>query len=83
MGKIYMLNVNSERALSLMPGDLDYFQTHFVGEKLPNTWSFPNIEIDKKSYPVRDFVGWMLSAPIVSEKAKDILYPLISPYVQF
>lgn len=83
MGKIYMLNVYSEKAITIMPGDLDYFQEHFLGEKLPDTWMFKNIEIDKKSYPARDFVSWMLQVPVVTEKAKDVLCPLISPYVQF
>ncbi len=78
-----MLNVYSEKAITIMPGDLDYFQEHFVGEKLPDTWTFSNIEICKKSYPVRNFIGWMLQVPVVTEKTKDVLYPLISPYVQF
>lgn len=78
-----MFRANSDKNLSLRPGNLDYFQSHFMGKKLPDSWSFKDIEIDGKSYPVRDFVGWMLQAPVFSERAKECLYPLISPHVQF
>jgi hypothetical protein len=81
--KIFFLYAKSNDRLSLGPADLSYFKNRFVGKKLPRNWTAPPVEIYDKSKPMGDFVGWMLKAPVISEKAKKILEPFISKYVQF
>jgi hypothetical protein len=46
-------------------------------------WAPPPVKVDGKSLRLRDFVSWMLQAPVVSLKAKECLEPLISPFVEF
>ena len=62
--------------------EIDYFQTHFVSEPMSN-WKPPSIRIQGKSKRLRDFVSWMNSAPVLSQKAKDYLEPLIGAHCQF
>ena len=61
--------------------EIDYFQTHFVGEPMSN-WKPPPVRIQGKSKRLRDFVSWMNSAPVLSLKAKDCLDALIGPHCQ-
>lgn len=79
--KIYRLLTDSDKGLVLR-SDLEYFQTHFVGQPLATGWHPPPVEVLNKSKPVRDFVSWMLAAPVLSERAVTALRPLISPYVE-
>jgi hypothetical protein len=67
---IWILRSADSRNLSLKPGDLDYFQTHFVGVPMRENWKPPPLKIDGKSLRLRDFVSWMIGAPVISEKAK-------------
>jgi len=48
--------------------DIEYFQDHFVAKPLADQWKPPPMRIQNKSRPVRDFVSWMMSAPVISEK---------------
>jgi hypothetical protein len=80
---VWRLAFCSNKTFSLIPHDLDYFNKHFVGKRLPKRWTPPPIEISGKSYKPRDFVGWMLSAPVVSERAKEVLLPLVSNFAEF
>lgn len=82
MKNIYMIRAASTKALGLIPCDLSYFRDNFIGNIMPSDWQPPECVIHGKSYPVKDFVGWMLSAPVISEKALCVLRPLIEPYVQ-
>jgi len=52
------------------------------GKKIKSSWTPPEVEVeDGKNRKLCDFVlhPW---APVISEKAKDLLMPLISPYVE-
>ena len=62
--------------------DLNYFKTHFVGESMKATWVPPQFEIIGKSKKLRDFVSWMLQAPVISERAKIALEPLVGRYAE-
>jgi hypothetical protein len=46
-------------------------------------WEPPPVTVDGKSLRLRDFVSWMTAAPVVSEKAKQTLEPLIGEFVEF
>ena len=81
--QIWELCPSSKGYLTLIPDDLDYFQTHFIGKPMCHNWQTPPVEIYGKSLKLGDFIGWMLTAPVISEKAKRILEPFISPYVEF
>lgn len=80
--KAWRLQTDSNNAVVLRT-ELDYFQNNFNGNSLVNTWEPPNIRIQGKSKKLNDFISWMLCAPVISEKAKSLLEPLISPYVEF
>lgn len=69
--------------LGLIPHDLVYFQTHFIGEPMPEDWTLPPVEISGKSKKLGDFVIWMLTAPVVSEKAKNVLESAFKSELQF
>ena len=79
---IYRLIFDCDNDLVLRT-PLDYFNTHFIGSPMWKDWAPPPIRIDGKNKRIRDFVSWMLSAPVVSEKCKEALEPSISPYVEF
>ncbi len=53
--------------------DIEYFQDHFLAKPLADQWKPPPMRIQNKSRPVRDFVSWMMSAPVISERARGAL----------
>ncbi|HBA85379.1 MAG TPA: hypothetical protein DCZ95_14930 [Verrucomicrobia bacterium] len=63
--------------------ELSYFDNHFVGLSMREQWNPPPLRIVGKSKRIRDFVSWMRAAPVVSQRAQDVLFPLIGPYVEF
>ena len=80
---VWRLAFCSNKTFSLNPHDLASFRKYFIGKRLPKNWKPPPVEILGKSYKPKDFVGWMLSAPVVSERAKDLLLPLVSDFAEF
>jgi len=63
---------------------LQYFREHFVGLPMKGAWQPP--EIDARGggcKAIPDFLSWMLSAPVVSSKARQALEPLIAPHAEF
>jgi hypothetical protein len=81
--EIWRLWVGGEKNLGLIPHDLTYFATHFTGDELPADWQPPPVKIQGKSKRLRDFVSWMVAAPVVSAKARDALAPIVANDVQF
>ncbi|MGV3774760.1 MAG: imm11 family protein [Verrucomicrobiales bacterium] len=80
--EIYTLLSQADKGLALA-SDLEYFQSHFVGKPMRNTWCPPGIEILNHRKPVRDFVSWMLTAPVVSKRAKECLEDFLTDTVEF
>lgn len=78
---IYRLFTDCNKDLGLRT-DLDYFQSHFIGKPMAANWKPPAVRILGKSKRLRDFVAWMLKAPVISEKAKNALQPLIAPHAE-
>jgi hypothetical protein len=74
---------NGERAVSLVPVDLDYFQEHFTGRRMVSSWKPPAFDVLRRAKPIRDFVSWSGSVIVVTARAKDRLERLIGPYVEF
>lgn len=81
--RIWRLHICGNKYLGLIPLDLDYFHAHFIGKPMPQEWSAPPVTVSGKSKKLPDFVSWMTKAPIVSERAKLALSPVVSDYVQF
>ena len=46
-------------------------------------WCMPPAELLAKSYKAPDFVGWMVTAPVMSLRAKDVLCGLCEGLVEF
>jgi Immunity protein family (Imm11) len=82
MTAIYRLDFDGGGSLALEP-ELEYFQTHFVGQPLDATWEPPRVPIQGGSKPLRDFTCWMLGAPVLTERAKACLAPVIGPRAEF
>lgn len=80
---VWRLILGGRKYLGLIPHDLNYFNSHFNGSPMRLDWPPPPVEIHGKSKKVPDFVSWMTSAPVVSEKAKSVLSPVIGESVQF
>ena len=81
--KTWLLYLGGKKKLSLIPHDLDYFKTHFVGQPMKHDWQPPPVTIHGKSLRLCDFVVWMAKAPVCSEKAKLSLEPVIGSFVEF
>jgi hypothetical protein len=78
---IYRLCYDSNRSLSLGT-EIEYFQTHFIGEPMAAGWKPPAVLVKTKK-PARDFIAWLLTAPVVSERAKTCLQNMIGPRAEF
>jgi hypothetical protein len=63
--------------------DNDYWMRNFGGRLMQADWELPPLDIHGKSKKLGDFVGWSLQAPIVSERARDVLEPIVGDAVQF
>jgi len=79
----YELVIRAKKRFNFIPKDLRYFDDHFVCRGMSETWEVPPAVENGKSYPVPDFVLWMLRAPLVSERAKDCLSGLCEADVEF
>jgi len=80
---IWRLWVGGKANLALIPHNLEYFSNHFIGERLGDAWTPPPVSINGKSKKLRDFVSWMERAPVVSQRARQILEPLLGDNVEF
>lgn len=78
--RVWILRPDPNKDLSLQ-SDLEYFQDRFVGRPM-QVFQAPEIRVLGKTKRLRDFVSWMLTAPVISEKAKIALNSLIHPYAQ-
>jgi hypothetical protein len=63
--------------------EINYFQTHFIGIRMAEKWAPPVVRILGKKNRIPDFVSWMHSAPVLSERAVTALEPLIGEYCEF
>lgn len=50
---------------------------------MPVDWTPPAYKIKGTSYKIKDFISYMLSAPVVSEKARDSLLPVVDGFAEF
>lgn len=71
----YMLYVKSKNFayLRIDESNESYFENNFCGKKILATWEPPKLEQIDTHKPLNDFMGFDLTAPAVSERAKDAL----------
>jgi hypothetical protein len=69
----WVLFVSPKRALSVGPGPLGYFADHFVGRPMGRDWTAPTCEVSGRTRRPRDFLSWVPSAPVISERAKQAI----------
>ena len=63
--------------------DIEYFKSHFVGSPMAETWEPPtDLRWIYKSRKVRDFVSWFHGAPVISERARQVLRPLLDGHTE-
>lgn len=82
-GSIWRLLVGGKKHLGLIPHELAYFNSHFMGQPMPVSWKPPPAEIDGKSKKAADFIDWVRGAPVLSKKAVDVLGPVVGASAQF
>ena len=80
---VWMLLARGNKNLSVSPVDLRFFNDKFIGKLMSENIEYPPLEIFGKSKKLRDFVGWMDKAPLVSERAKRLIENLCQDAVQF
>jgi len=74
---VYRLAYDCNKDLTLIPDLGEYFWDHFIGSSMKETWQPPQMVIEGKRRRIRDFVSWSAQAPVISEKTKRALEPLI------
>jgi hypothetical protein len=83
---IWLLRAGDEKKYLRLVGflpDNDYWERNFYGSPMDDQWELPPLEILGKSKKLGDFVGWMLKAPIVSDRARTVLEPVVGSDAQF
>jgi hypothetical protein len=81
--EVWLLYLSSKKNIGLIPHDLNYFQTHFIGKPMGRRWKPPPVRITGKSKRLRDFAPWMHSVPVCSDKAKAYLEPIVGSDAEF
>lgn len=80
---IYELVCMTKGRVFFIPEDLRYFKNHFVCQNMEDNWEIPPVKMVGVSGKAPDFVSWMGCAPVISEKATDLLYPICQDLVEF
>lgn len=79
--RIWKLHVR-DNYCGFIPHDLRFFYDRFRCQSLAESWERPPATIDGKSKPLPDFAGWVTSAPLVSERAADLINDLAADDVE-
>lgn len=56
---------------------VDYFDKHFIGKRMKKDFPRPKFELSLGRRPILDFISLVNWVPVISERAKAILEPLI------
>lgn len=62
---------------------IDHFNQSFIAKPLADGWAPPPIRVEGPRKRLCDFMSWMTSAPVISEKARLALKPLIGNHCEF
>lgn len=80
---IYELAVQDIGGIYFIPHSLFYFHDHFVCEPMANSWNPPPFQVVRKRAKPADFSSWMLRAPVVRERVRNILSPYCRDDLEF
>lgn len=86
MPRIWLLRAGNDKKYMGLVGyirDHSYWDRYFHAQPMPDDWALPPLQVLGKSKKLGDFVGWMLQAPIVSERAYALLQSVVGNDVQF
>jgi len=81
--RIWLMYVSPKDSFSVEPGPLEYFRTHFAARPMRDSWLAPALGFAARSRTPKDFVPWMASAPVVSDRARQALEGISGPGVEF
>jgi hypothetical protein len=79
---IWKLHECANDYCSFIPSDLRFFERRFQCQPLTDEWDVPPAAVDGKSKPLADFVSWMSMAPVVSERAAELIADLVGEDVE-
>lgn len=83
MPNIWKLHTKANDYCGFIPSDLRFFYHRFQCKPLADEWEIPPATVDGKSKPLGDFVSWATVAPVVSERARDLIEDLVGDDVEF
>ena len=84
--RVWLLRGGSSKKYMGLVGyirDHGYWDRYFHAKSMPEDWELPPQQIVGKSKRLGDFVEWMAQAPLVSERARKVLAPIVGSDVQF
>lgn len=82
--RIWRLHSCSNEYTSLdSPAKSDYFNTHFIAERMMARWVPPEVSLSGKSKKLADIMGWAIGAVLLSQRAKLLLEPVLANFVEF
>ena len=81
--RIWTLLATGKDNLGVSPVDLTWFCDRFDAKPMDEDWQPLPLELIHKSKKLRDFVSWMICAPLVSQRARDAIEALCPGAVQF
>ena len=80
--KIWRLESNPDKWLSIQASSITYFSNHFIGKKMPDEWSPPAYEILGKSKKIPDYISWVIGAPLIVERFANAIQHWEGSYIQ-
>lgn len=80
---VWSLRSDPDRNFAVKSGPLLYFRDRFDGRSMKDGWMPPDLAFSKARSAPKDFVSWMLCAPVVSDRARTVLEPLARGGVEF
>lgn len=78
----WRLTLRANDFMSLSPQVSEDHRTFMLAKPIPKEWAAPPVSIFGRSKKLADFTKWMVSAVVISEKARRVLEPMIADHVQ-
>lgn len=79
----YELTVQDIGSIYFIPASLFYFHDHFVCEEMTASWEPPPFKVVRKKAKLADFSSWMLHAPVVRNRVRELLIPFSGQDLEF
>lgn len=79
----YELATHDVGGIYFIPDNLFFFHDHFVCEPMMTSWQAPPFRPVRKRAKPADFSSWMLAAPVVRERVREILDSVCGDDLEF